>query len=101
MQNPRFSATPTEESKPEWSPQRGWLGYVGGQFVGAGSNRLPTPGPEVESPQIVEMQVPSLGLVRIRYEASKHRHRKSVLWSWEATWCDKVREPADPPAAPL
>lgn len=94
MPNPKITATliqnTAERSEPQWSAHNGWLGFVGGQQNGAGANTLPTAGPDVESPQFVQMQVPSLGLVRIRYEAWSYRHRKTAVWSWRATWCDKV-----------
>jgi hypothetical protein len=92
MQSSKVAVGTTHEDKPEKSPHNGWLGYVGGQHNAAGISGLPTAGPSVESPRIVEMDVPSLGRVRIRYETWSYRHRKTILWAWRATWCDKVGE---------
>lgn len=73
-----------------WTPHNGWLTYVGYEHNGLGSKTLPPPGPGVKSPQMVDMDVPDLGRVRITYEAWTYRHHKSSNWAWRATWADKI-----------
>lgn len=73
-----------------WRPHNGWLAAVPGTFVSAGSDGFPAPDKHVQSPRFTDMDVPGLGMVRIRYETSSYRHYRSSFWSWHACWADRI-----------
>lgn len=73
-----------------FAESNGILPKVGGEFIAAGSQRLPAPGPGLAE-QNVEVDTGDRGRVRITYRASRARHHKHSHWFWTAVYAESAQ----------
>jgi hypothetical protein len=69
----------------------GILAQVPGEFIAAGTEQLPPPGPDQQEQPTratVVQGVRDLGAVRITYELKSYRRGKSRAWHWAALRAD-------------
>lgn len=68
-------------------PKRGILSRLTADAWAAGMDHLPKPGPDQAAQprrDVVLRNVPRFEVVRITFELSSHKHRRTRLWSWRA-----------------
>ena len=63
---------------------------MSGDLISEGSKGFPPPESSAGTPRFSDLNVPDLGLVRIRYEASSFSHYRSRFWRWGAMWADRI-----------
>lgn len=69
----------------------GILAEIRGDVIGAAAARLPRAGRDQVAELVADADAgPPLGMVRIRYQAKRHRHGKSQSWFWVAVHAEKV-----------
>lgn len=73
-------------------PVNGVLGYLGAAVISAGISTLPAPcQAEAGRPQrTVDLDAGDRGPVRITYELSRYRHKRSSHWHWVAVKADLI-----------
>ena len=70
--------------------KNGILAFVGGSFVALGSQMLPkaSAAESLNPRRSVVVDVPEHGRVRITYQISAYRHRRSHFWHWVAEFAE-------------
>jgi len=95
MNAPTFPA-PSHLQTLSRSARNGYLFYVSGEIIAAGSNSLPPPSPsEVYKPERhVEVEVPNLGTkMCLTYVLNEYRHHKTRTWAWTVVRADFAPTP--------
>ncbi len=90
MPNKPIAKQLTGAASKEWSPRNGWMAWLHAEEQAEAAKMLPPPGPDVKSPQLVDLTVPDLGPVRVRFETWSYRAHKAHNWAWKAVWADKL-----------
>lgn len=95
MGNPAINHSAAAGAAPP--SDNGILAYVGGQYIAAGSAKLPAAKSSEPEERTAMLEVPDLGLVRITYRLNSYKHGRSRHWHWLAVKADRVD---DQPATP-
>jgi hypothetical protein len=63
----------------------GILAQIPGEYIARATNTLPPAVADQDAHAVVEMEVPGLGHVRVKFKLLSHCHRHSRHWFWTAT----------------
>lgn len=88
MGNPRIAPQqPPAEVDRSPHPENGILRLIPGDIIG-GRPELPPAREGQSTPQVVVVDVPDLGPVRITYQLASYSHGKSKTWHWRPERAD-------------
>jgi hypothetical protein len=88
MPNPEIK--PTTATAPA-DAGNGILARIGGEHIARAENLLPEAGPEaIPQTPSVEIDVPDLGKVTIRFRLKSSKHGRSRNWFWSPVFAEKA-----------
>lgn len=88
MPNPTIAHLSSEPAEFRISPVNGVLPFVPGDLISDAMRSLPRAAADVQSPRVVQIEVPGRGLVNITFEVASYKKAKSVYWHWVAVRAD-------------
>jgi hypothetical protein len=66
----------------------GILAQIRGEYIARAANSLPPTMAGEDTYASVEIEVPGIGPVRIRFQLMSHRHGSGRSWFWTATFAE-------------